>query len=97
MAQCCILSEEEKWRDLVGGFILAFGDIELFTHHLWQAHCPGVNAPQNFRRRTKGLLKALQRDAQKHWSLINSLRDRKGTRQVFHGGCLPRKRVGVAH
>jgi hypothetical protein len=77
-AQYRVLTEEEKCRDLVGGFILAFGDIELFAHHLWQLHCPGVKATGNFRPRTIGLLKSLQRDAQKYQSLIEPLTEALG-------------------
>ena len=70
-----ILSEEEKWRDLVGGFILAFGDIELFTHHLWQIRCPGCKPAFNFRRRTTELIKVLQQDLEKNGRIIGPLTD----------------------
>lgn len=49
--------EQAKWRDLVGGFILAFGDVEVITHRLWKDHCNG-KAPQ-FKPRVETLLKAL--------------------------------------
>lgn len=50
--------EQAKWRDLVGGFILAFGDIEVITHRLWKDHCDGT-APL-FKPRVGVLLKALR-------------------------------------
>lgn len=51
--------EQANWRDLVGGFILAFGDVEVITHRLWKDHCNG-KAPQ-FKLRVKGILSALER------------------------------------
>ena len=50
--------EQAKWRDLVGGFILAFGDVEVITHRLWKDHCKG-KAPL-FKPRVEALLKALK-------------------------------------
>lgn len=49
--------EQAKWRDLVGGFILAFGDVEVITHRLWKDHCKG-NAPL-FKPRVERLLNVL--------------------------------------
>lgn len=50
---------QEKWRDLVGGFILAFGDIEVITHKLWREHCKG-KAPM-FKPRVEQILASLRR------------------------------------
>lgn len=50
-------TEQAKWRDLVGGFILAFGDVEVITHRLWKDHCNG-KAPL-FKSRVENLLKVL--------------------------------------
>ncbi len=49
--------EQAKWRDLVGGFILAFGDVEVITHRLWKDYCNG-KAPL-FKPRVEALLKVL--------------------------------------
>ena len=51
-------TEQEKWRDLVGGFILAFGDVEVITHRLWKDHCRGK--PPLFKPRVRALLSALR-------------------------------------
>jgi hypothetical protein len=50
-----------KWRDLVGGFILAFGDIELTTFYLWREFVEGYSIPHNFKERTGRVLSALRR------------------------------------
>lgn len=51
--------EQSKWRELVGGFILAFGDVEVITHRLWRDHCNG-KAPF-FKPRVEGILTALRK------------------------------------
>jgi len=51
-------AEQAKWRDLVGGFILAFGDVETITHRLWRDHCAG-KPPVFFKERTTKLLSVL--------------------------------------
>lgn len=51
--------EQDKWRNLVGGFILAFGDVEVITHRLWKDHCKG-KAPF-FKLRVEGLLNVLRK------------------------------------
>ena len=52
-------TEQAKWRDLVGGFILAFGDVEVITHRLWKDHCQG-KAPF-FKPRVETLLSTLRK------------------------------------
>jgi hypothetical protein len=65
-------AEQAKWRDLVGGFILAFGDVELLTHRLWRDHCQG-NAPVLFRDRTSKLLSVLKRLEPRNDEVIDCL------------------------
>jgi hypothetical protein len=55
-----LMTEEEKWRDLVGGFILAFGEIELFTYHIWPQYLSSKKPPQLFKPRAWALIAALQ-------------------------------------
>src|SRR4249919_540735 len=45
-----------QWRDLVGGFILAFGDIELISFRLWREHVGVGPVPYNFKVRTERVL-----------------------------------------
>lgn len=49
-----------KWRDLVGGFILAFGDIELQSFRLWRQHVGTSPIPHNFKERTGRVLTKLR-------------------------------------
>jgi hypothetical protein len=49
----------QKWRDLVGGFILAFGDIELITYRLWSERFKKKRPPNRFAARTKQILSQL--------------------------------------
>ena len=65
-------SEEEKWRDLVGGFILTFGEIELFTYLVWSDYCH-TTPPHRFGDRVKGLLAALRMDEAKNRKVIEAL------------------------
>jgi hypothetical protein len=58
-----------KWRDLVGGFILAFGQIELITFRLWRDHCQGEPS-HNFTVRTGAVIAALRRDERNHTELV---------------------------
>jgi len=51
-----------RWRDLVGGFILAFGDIELITFRLWRDLINEQPIPHNFKERTGRILSELRRD-----------------------------------
>lgn len=69
------LTEEEKWRDLIGGFILAFGEIELFTYHLWADHFPNKKAPGYFKPRTKALIAALKNNLEMNCNTIVPLED----------------------
>jgi hypothetical protein len=64
--------EQAKWRDLVGGFILAFGDVELITHRLWRDHCQG-KPPVLFRNRTEKLLSVLTRMQPRNDEVISCL------------------------
>jgi hypothetical protein len=62
-----------KWRDLVGGFILSFGDIELTTFRLWRDHV-GINpVPHNFKERTGILLGKLRRLGAEYEVVVNVL------------------------
>ncbi|MGB2831504.1 MAG: hypothetical protein WBC07_01025 [Methylotenera sp.] len=63
--------EQAKWRDLVGGFILAFGDIEVITHRLWRDYCNG-KAPL-FKPRVEALLGALNKLEPKNDAVISCL------------------------
>jgi hypothetical protein len=54
------IPEFKKWRDLVGGFILAFGDIELVTYRLWKELRPSTKAPQKFKPRANGVVESLR-------------------------------------
>jgi len=51
--------ELQKWRDLVGGFILAFGDIELITYRMWAERFKRRQPPHRFAARTRQLLSQL--------------------------------------
>jgi hypothetical protein len=55
-----------QWRDLVGGVILAFGDIELMTFRLWRDHVPGEAPPHSFKERTGRVLCALRKLGSEH-------------------------------
>lgn len=61
------------WRDLVGGFILAFGDIELITFRLWRDHVKAEPIPHNFKERTGRVLSALRQQGDKHEKAIEHL------------------------
>ncbi len=63
--------EQAKWRDLVGGFILAFGDVEVITHRLWRDHCTG-KAPF-FKPRVEAILKALGKLEPKNDEVISCM------------------------
>lgn len=63
--------EQAKWRDLVGGFILAFGDVEVITHRLWRDHCNG-KAPL-FKPRVEALLQALRKLEPRNDAVISCL------------------------
>lgn len=65
-------AEQAKWRDLVGGFILAFGDVEVITHRLWRDHCCG-KAPPRFKPRTSALLDVLRKANPKNDEVIDCL------------------------
>ena len=65
-------TEQAKWRDLVGGFLLAFGDIEVITHRLWREHFPGKTAPF-FDPRTSALLDVLRKADQRNDEVIDCL------------------------
>lgn len=62
---------QAKWRDLVGGFILAFGDVEVITHRLWRDYCNG-KAPF-FKRRVETLLEVLKKSAPRNDEVISCL------------------------
>jgi hypothetical protein len=52
--------ELESWKQLVGGFMLAFGEIELLTYRLW-AHCfPDRNIVKQFSDRTGKIIGKLK-------------------------------------
>jgi hypothetical protein len=65
--------EQAKWRDLVGGFILAFGDIELVSHKLWNRYYPDTEPPVNFKERTGKLLWHARQDARVKAPAIDAL------------------------
>jgi hypothetical protein len=62
-----------KWRDLVGGFILAFGDIDLISYRLWREHVGSHPIPHNFRERTGRVLSALRRTGANHDRVVAAL------------------------
>jgi hypothetical protein len=62
-----------KWRDLVGGFILAFGDIEFSTFFLWEHYFGSEKASNNFKERTSKILGKLRSDSQASQTVIESL------------------------
>jgi hypothetical protein len=55
--------QQTKWRDVVGGLILAFGDIEVVSHKLWSRYFPSTEPPIHFRERTGKLLWHARQDA----------------------------------
>jgi hypothetical protein len=59
------------WRDLVGGFILAFGDIELISYRLWRENFRDA-PPTRFKERTRKLLGHLRQDESKHREVISA-------------------------
>lgn len=65
---------ESKWRDLVGGFILAFGEIEFITYRLWSDIFPDQRPPEKFRPRTKQIIEKLQ-TTEKREAVIQLLTD----------------------
>ena len=62
-----------QWRDLIGGFILAFGDIELLTFRLWRDHVGESPVPHNFKERTGRVLAALRRQGPTYTLVIKAL------------------------
>ena len=64
---------ESKWRDLVGGFILAFGEIEFITYRLWRDHFPDQKPLEKFRPRTIQILAQLQQSPEKNEAVIQLL------------------------
>jgi hypothetical protein len=64
-----------KWRDLVGGFILAFGDIELITIRLWRDYVGESPTPHQFKERTGRVLSALRRAGDQHAAVIIPLEE----------------------
>jgi len=79
---------ESKWRDLVGGFILAFGEIEFITYRLWNDLFPDQKPLEKFRPRTNQILANLQESPQKNEAVIQLLTEAVG---------LAEKRNIVAH
>ena len=79
-------TEQAKWRDLVGGFILAFGDVEVITHRLWKDHCRGK--PPFFKPRVEALLRALRNNTPQNVEVIACLEAAL---------CLADKRNTIAH
>lgn len=63
----------QKWRGLVGGFILAFGDIEVITHRLWRAYFGSETAPVFFKERTSKTLGRLRQDELTNKEVIDAL------------------------
>lgn len=59
-----------KWRDLVGGFILAFGDIELQSFRLWRQHVRASPIPHNFKERTGRILAELRKHGSENEAAI---------------------------
>ena len=57
------------WRDLVGGFMLAFGDIELISIRLWRLYLAGP-FPIHFKERTGRVLCELRRHGPEHDRLV---------------------------
>jgi hypothetical protein len=76
------------WRDLIGGFILAFGDIELISFRLWRDHVKGLPIPHNFKDRTGQVLASLRKLGSGHEKVIDALE---------HSMRLADKRNTVAH
>lgn len=66
---------ESKWRDLVGGFILAFGEIELITYRLWNDLFPDQKPLEKFRPRTNKILVELKATPGKNEAVIRLLTD----------------------
>jgi hypothetical protein len=64
--------QQAQWRDLVGGFILAFGDVEVITHWLWKDHCKG-KAPL-FKPRVEQLMNTLKKLDPPNETLLACLR-----------------------
>ena len=62
-----------KWRDLVGGFILAFGDVELISYRLWRSHVGEEQPPARFADRTRKLLGYLRRDEETNREVIDAM------------------------
>ncbi len=75
MADADIHDYMAKWRDLVGGFILAFGDIKLITIRLWRNHVGENPIPHQFKERTGRVLSALRRAGDRHATLIIALEE----------------------
>jgi len=73
MADLSASDEYQKWRDLVGGFILAFGDIELITHQLWREYFEDQTPPVFFKERTSKLMGQLRHDEEANREIISAL------------------------
>ena len=57
--------EIDKWSNLVGKLILAFGEIELATSKLWEVHFAGKEFPNNFKDRANKLIGKLKAEGAK--------------------------------
>ncbi len=74
----------DKWKLLVGGFILSFGDIEMITYRLWKEVFPGREFPKQFSDRTGKLIGKLSEDKEKNSRIIELLKKANGLSQKRH-------------
>ena len=78
----------DKWKLLVGGFILSFGDIEMITYRLWQEQYGDREFPKQFSDRANKLIGKLRENEKENDQLINLLRKAND---------LAKKRHTIAH
>lgn len=64
----------DKWKLLVGGFILSFGDIEMITYRLWRELYEDREFPKQFSDRTGKLIGKLAEEENKNKTLIELLK-----------------------
>ena len=60
MADESYVEEIETWKLLIGGFIMAFGEVELYTYKLWRDIFPGTEVRNEFKPRIDKLVGKLR-------------------------------------
>ena len=65
--------QTDYWALLIGRFLLAFGDLELFSILLWRRCCPGEAIPHNFKERTRKVIAKLKKESPTPKGVVEAL------------------------